>query len=181
VRRILATAILSLTILACTPSAAANATPAPTATPTATCDRACWTAIVARQKAERAWWAEVVAGQRRRAEAARIARTYAYAHAIEQARLARLAAASGGRIIDGIEVCNGRDLPTCAIVHRESRFNPRAENPTSSASGLYQFIDGTWRTCGTGYGHASYAPVAVQVACARRIWNGGRGRGHWSL
>jgi soluble lytic murein transglycosylase-like protein len=87
----------------------------------------------------------------------------------------------GGRIIGGIEVCNGIDLPTCAIVQRESGFNPTAENPTSTASGLYQFIDGTWRTCGTGYGHASSAPVSVQVACARQIWAGGAGASHWNL
>jgi len=86
-----------------------------------------------------------------------------------------------GQYVDGIEVCNGTTLPSCYIVRRESGFNPRAENPVSSASGLYQFIDGTWAVCHTGYGHASYAPVSVQVACARQIWANGAGAGHWGL
>jgi hypothetical protein len=107
-------------------------------------------------------------------------RWFAWALAKERAAAAA-AAASGGTLVQGIVVCNGRDLPTCGIVKRESGFNPRAENPTSTASGLYQFIDGTWRTCGTGYGHASYAPVSVQVQCARKIWANGAGAGHWRL
>lgn len=102
----------------------------------------------------------------------------------ERAEAARQRAASqshGGVRVQGIEVCNGTTLPTCAIVKRESGFNPRAENPRSTASGLYQFIDGTFRYCRTGYGHASYAPVAVQVACARKVWDNGRGARHWRL
>lgn len=104
-----------------------------------------------------------------------------FAWALAKERAAAAAAASGGVLVEGIVVCNGRDLPTCGIVKRESGFNPRAENPTSTASGLYQFIDGTWRACRTGYGHASYAPVSVQVKCARQIWDNGRGASHWRL
>ena len=170
-RRIIVAALITLslsTLAACspydTPAAAQAATPA-----SAPCDRACWAAIVARQRAERAWWAEVVAAQRRARDWNRL--------------LAHLAATRRptGRLVAGIEVCNGSDLPTCAIVWRESRFDPHAENPTSTASGLYQFIDSTWRTCRTGHPHAAWAPVSVQVACARRIWAGGRGARHWRL
>jgi hypothetical protein len=59
------------------------------------------------------------------------------------------------------------------VVHRESRGDPRAENPTSSASGLFQFLDGTWRSVtrmsgiGTRYDRASDAPSSVQWAVAR--------------
>ena len=83
--------------------------------------------------------------------------------------------------VQGLIVCNGTTLPTCAIVKRESGFNPRAENPHSTASGLYQFIDRTWRSCGTRYSHASHAPVSTQVGCARKVWNGGHGASHWRL
>jgi soluble lytic murein transglycosylase-like protein len=33
--------------------------------------------------------------------------------------------------------------PTLELVARESSFNPNAKNPTSSARGLFQFLDGT--------------------------------------
>ena len=39
------------------------------------------------------------------------------------------------------------DLAECreAIMRRESNFNYRAANPTSSARGAYQFLDRSWR------------------------------------
>jgi len=108
-------------------------------------------------------------------------RQFAKAYQAHLDREAAKARRSGGRVIDGIEVCNGTTLPTCRIVQRESGFNPRAKNPRSTASGLYQFINGTWRTCGTGYPTAMSAPVRVQVECARKIWANGRGASHWRL
>lgn len=88
--------------------------------------------------------------------------------------------ATGGRYVDGIEVCNGVDLPPCTVVRRESNFNPNARNPRSTAWGLYQFLRGTWNGVCPEYRHGS-AAVDQQVECARRLWNGGRGRSHWSL
>jgi trimeric autotransporter adhesin len=32
------------------------------------------------------------------------------------------------------------------ILLRESSFNPRAQNPTSTAFGLFQFLNSTWAT-----------------------------------
>lgn len=75
-------------------------------------------------------------------------------------------------------LCGG-DLPPCWIMMKESRGNIRAENPTSTASGKWQFIDRTWAGFG-GYSHASYAPEKVQDAKARLLWNHGRGCSHWS-
>lgn len=73
-----------------------------------------------------------------------------------------------------------------ACVRRhESGGNYQAENPVSTASGAYQFLDSTWRTMSaraghSGWGHAASAPPWVQDAVAqftvdsgwRSAWNG---------
>lgn len=73
-----------------------------------------------------------------------------------------------------------------ACVRRhESGGNYQAENPISTASGAYQFLDSTWRTMSaraghSGWGHAADAPPWVQDAVAvytvnsgwRSAWNG---------
>jgi len=61
----------------------------------------------------------------------------------------------------------GGDARAWIIAH-ESGGNPRAQNPTSSASGLYQFIDGTWRALGGSTAHAKDASVAEQNMIADR-------------
>lgn len=66
-----------------------------------------------------------------------------------------------------------------ACVRRhESGGNYQAENPTSTASGAYQFLDSTWRTMSaraghSGWGHAASAPPAVQDAVAQYTVNSG--------
>lgn len=64
------------------------------------------------------------------------------------------------------------------IAKYESGGNPRAQNPSSSASGLFQFVDGTWNHFG-GYARAMYAPVSVQLKKFYIVWNGGAGAGNW--
>ena len=73
-----------------------------------------------------------------------------------------------------------------ACVRRhESGGNYQAKNPSSTASGAYQFLDSTWRTMSAraghgGWGSARYAPPWVQDAVAqytvdsgwRSAWNG---------
>lgn len=56
------------------------------------------------------------------------------------------------------------------IVQRESHGNPRAKNRTSTASGLYQFIDGTWYHY-KGYAHAWQAPASVQTEKFYKSWH----------
>lgn len=72
----------------------------------------------------------------------------------------------------------GGSLPPCYVLYRESRGNPTAQNPTSSASGLWQFLHVTWGHH-AGYREAKYAPWQVQNERARTVWNGGRGCSHW--
>lgn len=76
----------------------------------------------------------------------------------------------------------GGSLPSCRVLMCESGGDPRAENPTSTASGRWQVLDSTWMgtTAGrsSGYTHASYAPVSVQDAVAREVYAKG-GAGQW--
>jgi hypothetical protein len=90
---------------------------------------------------------------------------------------ARQDAGGAGGNVNGYP-CGG-SLPPCYVLMRESRGNPLAENPTSSASGLWQALDSTWNGFG-GYSHASHAPVSVQNDFARMLWAGGSGCGHWA-
>jgi hypothetical protein len=73
----------------------------------------------------------------------------------------------------------GGDLPPCWVLQRESGGSPTAQNPSSSASGLWQFLRGTWAGYG-GYVEAWLAPPSVQNEKARLTWAGGSGCFHWS-
>lgn len=73
----------------------------------------------------------------------------------------------------------GGDLPPCHVLARESGGNPLADNPISTACGLWQFLTGTWNSFG-GYPTACHAPPEVQNEKARLVWDGGNGCSHWS-
>lgn len=73
----------------------------------------------------------------------------------------------------------GNDLPPCWVLARESGGNPTAQNPRSTASGLWQFLRSTWAGYG-GYVNAKDAPWEVQNERARQVWAGGAGCRHWS-
>lgn len=71
-----------------------------------------------------------------------------------------------------------------AILACENRTGDyRAENPTSTASGRYQFVDGTFRATKAaqagGWTHAADAPPEVQDAAFAEVWDDGRGSHHW--
>lgn len=72
----------------------------------------------------------------------------------------------------------GGDLPPCYVLARESGGNPTAQNPHSTASGLWQVLDSTWRGY-AGYAKARLAPADVQNNFARQLWNHGAGCHHW--
>lgn len=72
---------------------------------------------------------------------------------------------------------------TCVRNH-ESGGNYQAQNPSSSASGAYQFLDSTWRTVSSragpgGYSRAAYAPWYTQDAVALWMYQNG-GRSAWN-
>ncbi len=72
---------------------------------------------------------------------------------------------------------------SCVRAH-ESGGNYTAQNPRSSASGAYQFLDSTWRNVSVksghpGYSRASHAPWHVQDAVALWLYNNG-GRSAWA-
>lgn len=175
VRRLLVALTLSLGLLvACQPATAFG--PAPTNTPPPATTHAKPSSAAA-AAADAKWRATVefaAAVERARLDAQWRA-TVEFAHAVEQARLAALAYPSG--------LCGG-DLPPCWVMMRESRGDIRAENPISTASGKWQFLDSTWRRTNagraSGVGHAAYASEKTQDAAARELWAGGRGCSHWS-
>jgi Transglycosylase-like domain len=113
----------------------------------------------------------------------------AYAAALEQQRYdaaqqAKVAAAvehySGTKNLSTPSSgrCGG-NLPPCYVMNRESGGSLTAQNPTSTASGKWQFLDSTWNNYG-GYSSASDAPENVQDAKAAEVWAGGAGCSHWS-
>src|SRR5262245_45885479 len=56
---------------------------------------------------------------------------------------------------------------------RESSFNPNAKASTSSATGLYQFIDQTWlatlKQAGPAHGYGRYADAITRTASGRYV------------
>ncbi|MBG6172661.1 hypothetical protein IWQ55_000312 [Labrenzia sp. EL_208] len=70
-------------------------------------------------------------------------------------------------LIAGVASRYGRNPDTMnRIAQLESSMNPNAQNPNSSAGGLFQFIDGTWGEYGRGN---KMDPLANTDAAARYL------------
>jgi LysM repeat protein len=65
------------------------------------------------------------------------------------------------------------------VISRESGGDATAQNPDSTASGLFQFLDTTWNGYG-GYARAMDAPVAVQEAYFNLIMSEPGGAENWT-
>lgn len=62
----------------------------------------------------------------------------------------------------------------------ESRDDYRAENPTSTASGAFQFVASTWEWVTGLEPPASRYPRDVQDAAFLELWDDGAGARHWA-
>jgi hypothetical protein len=64
--------------------------------------------------------------------------------------------------------------------HRESGYNPRAKAPSSSAAGLFQFVEQTWlatlKQHGAKYGYARYADLITRGSDGRYHVSGAEAR-----
>lgn len=64
--------------------------------------------------------------------------------------------------------------------NRESGYNPKAQAPTSSAAGLFQFVEQTWLSTlkqhGAKYGYARYADLIIKGSDGRLRVDGGEAR-----
>lgn len=71
-----------------------------------------------------------------------------------------------------------------SIAWAESRFNPNAKNTASTASGVFQFLDGTFNEyCIRRYEYATSTTQKndpdIQIECALRMLQMPRGEDHW--
>jgi uncharacterized protein YraI len=87
---------------------------------------------------------------------------------------------SGGSITDIITAAANRygQSPSAmlAVAKCESNYDPNAINPRSGASGLFQFLPGTWKT--TPYASYSIFDPWANANAAGWMWSVGR-RGEW--
>ena len=70
--------------------------------------------------------------------------------------------------IEGVDWDEKQADAMLRLCWRESRYNPMLQNPRSTAFGLYQFLDSTWR--GTGVSKTT-DPLLQTIAAVRYIKN----------
>jgi len=62
----------------------------------------------------------------------------------------------------------------------ESRYDGQAKNPYSTASGYFQFLDGTWEWVTGLPAPARDYPYTVQLEAWETLWDGVDGARHWA-
>lgn len=62
-----------------------------------------------------------------------------------------------------------------AVAHAESCFDPKAKNPKSTAGGIFQYIDGTWK----GYCEGDKYNEDDNIQCATKMLAEKDGIDHW--
>ena len=110
------------------------------------------------------------------AEAAALAEAQAKAKAAAEAAARRQVTARASR--STVRSAPSGDIAAC-IRKYESGGNYLAQNRRSSASGAYQFLDGTWHRLTGLPGSAKDYPPDVQDAAFWKLWNGGAGARQW--
>jgi hypothetical protein len=111
-----------------------------------------------------------IAAANERAKARKAAEAKARAKAKAATRVKSVSVQRGSAWVEQVRRC---------IIRYESGGNYRAQNPSSSASGAYQFLTSTWAGFG-GYSAAKYAPPSVQDKKFYLLFDNGRGRSHWA-
>jgi len=135
-------------------------------------------AVVAQNEADARIMHAIAAAQESAAKAEAAAAAKAAAEAKARAEAAAAARATPAPVQVSASGACGGNLPPCCVMMRESGGNPTAVNPSSGASGKWQFMPSTWAGYG-GYPTAASAPEWVQDERAAQIWAGGAGAGHW--
>ena len=87
-----------------------------------------------------------------------------------------------------VDTCGWGDAANCVMNHENAArvanryFGPGISlvyDGNHSASGLFQFVRGTWNGYG-GFANAAEAPAKVQRAKFELMWDSGNGRSHWN-
>lgn len=71
-------------------------------------------------------------------------------------------------------------IASCESGDGRGSYNIRAENPVSTASGKYQFINSTWESVTGLPAPASQHAESVQDHAFLLLWDNGRGAFHWN-
>lgn len=129
------------------------------------------------ERAEAKRKAEAKKERERKAEAARVAAAVEKARKARQVNRKPVVTKTRPPVRSNNHVAPG-GIAAC-IRKYESGGNYRAQNPVSTASGAYQFLDSTWQSVTGLPGRAMNYSPAQQDAAFWKLWNNGRGANQW--